>query len=35
MDSEVYWNLFCATGAPVAYLLYRGTEGVSGRNTVE
>ena len=24
MDPEVYWELFCATGDPMAYMLYRG-----------
>lgn len=23
MESNVYWNLFCATGEPMAYVLYR------------
>ena len=26
MDSEVYWELFCATGDPMAYMLYRSQE---------
>ena len=24
MEPEVYWELFCATGDPMAYMLYRG-----------
>lgn len=35
MDPEVYWELFCATGDPMAYMLYRGMEGASDRKTVE
>ena len=35
MEPEVYWELFCATGDPVAYLLYRGMEGTSERSAVE
>ena len=23
MESEVYWELFCATGDPLVYMLYR------------
>ena len=26
MDADVYWELFCATGDPVAYMLYRAEE---------
>ena len=26
MEPEVYWELFCATGDPLAYMLYRGEE---------
>ncbi len=35
MEPEVYWELFCATGDPVAYLLYRGTEDPSEGRVVE
>ena len=35
MEPEVYWELFCATGDPVAYLLYRGTEDLSEGRVVE
>ena len=24
MEPEVYWELFCATGDPMTYMLYRG-----------
>ena len=27
MDPEVYWELFCATGDPMAYMLYRTAAG--------
>ena len=26
MEPEIYWELFCATGDPMAYMLYRGAE---------
>ena len=26
MEPEVYWELFCATGDPMADMLYRSTE---------
>ena len=26
MDSESYWELFCMTGEPLAYMLYRTAE---------
>jgi len=26
MEPELYWELFCATGDPMAYMLYRSTE---------
>ena len=26
MTKEFYWDLFCKTGAPEAYLLYRGAQ---------
>lgn len=26
MEANSYWELFCATGAPVAYMLYRNAE---------
>ena len=26
MEPDCYWELFCATGDPVAYMLYRGAE---------
>jgi len=25
MESNVYWEVFCATGEPMAYMLYRNT----------
>ena len=24
MEPDVYWEVFCATGDPMAYMLYRG-----------
>ena len=24
--SELYWNVFCATGDPLAYVLYRAAQ---------
>ena len=30
MESKTYWELFCATGDPVAYMLYRSAEEKSG-----
>lgn len=26
MDAESYWELFCMTGEPLAYMLYRAAE---------
>lgn len=26
MESELYWKIFCATGDPMAYMLYRTAE---------
>jgi hypothetical protein len=26
-DSEIYWEMFCLTGEPLAYMLYRSAEG--------
>ena len=26
MENGMYWELFCATGNPVAYMLYRSME---------
>ena len=26
MDAEAYWELFCMTGEPLAYMLYRTAE---------
>jgi hypothetical protein len=26
MESEPFWDLFCITGEPLAYLLYRSIE---------
>jgi hypothetical protein len=26
MESEPFWDLFCLTGEPLAYLLYRSME---------
>lgn len=25
-DSEIYWEMFCLTGEPLAYMLYRSAE---------
>ena len=30
MTKEFYWDLFCETGAPEAYLLYRRNEAQDG-----
>lgn len=30
MESEPFWELFCMTGEPLAYMLYRAVEGDSG-----
>lgn len=27
MESEVYWEMFCATGDPLVYMLYRSAGG--------
>ena len=27
MESEVYWEMFCATGDPLVYMLYRSVGG--------
>lgn len=27
MESEPFWELFCMTGEPLAYMLYRSLEG--------
>lgn len=27
MEPEVYWEMFCATGDPLAYMLYRSAGG--------
>jgi hypothetical protein len=27
MEPEVYWEMFCATGDPLLYMLYRSTGG--------
>ena len=32
MDAENCWALFCETGAPEAYLLYRAAEGPENRS---
>ena len=26
-DSEIFWEMFCLTGEPLAYMLYRTAEG--------
>lgn len=26
MEPDIYWELFCATGDPLAYMLYRSEE---------
>lgn len=28
--SEIYWDLFCITGEPLAYMLYCSAEGRTG-----
>ena len=38
MTKEFYWDLFCETGAPEAYLLYKramqtGAAGTEAKNT--
>ena len=38
MTKEFYWDLFCETGAPEAYLLYKralqnGVAGTEAKNT--
>lgn len=30
MESEPFWELFCMTGEPLAYMLYRKLEGGGG-----
>ena len=30
MDAKLYWSLFLETGAPEAYLLYRGAQRKTG-----
>lgn len=30
MRSEPFWELFCMTGEPLAYMLYRRTEAQGG-----
>lgn len=30
MDAKLYWSLFLETGAPEAYLLYRGAQRNNG-----
>lgn len=34
MEPEVYWELFCATGDPLAYMLYRGMEAEETEKTI-
>ena len=31
MESEPFWELFCMTGEPVAYMLYRQLEGTENQ----
>ena len=33
MTKEFYWDLFCETGAPEAYLLYRRNGAANGTET--
>ena len=33
MTKELYWDLFCETGAPEAYLLYRRNGAANGTET--
>ena len=33
MESEVYWDLFCATGNPLIYMLYRSVGEAGGTET--
>lgn len=30
MEPELYWELFCQTGEPLAYMLYRSAEKQAG-----
>lgn len=31
MEAQPFWELFCMTGEPVAYMLYRQLEGTENR----
>lgn len=35
MDSEVYWEMFCATGDPLVYMLYRSAGGTEDMGDCE
>ena len=32
MDAKLFWSVFLETGAPEAYLLYRGAQRKTGSN---
>lgn len=34
MEPEVFWELFCATGDPLAYMLYRSEEEVRNEKPI-
>lgn len=34
MEPEPFWELFCLTGEPLAYMLYRSAEEASGQETL-
>lgn len=34
MEPDIYWELFLATGDPVAYMLYRGMSGEEGETPI-
>lgn len=35
MEPEVYWEMFCATGDPLVYMLYRSAGGTEEPGTFE
>ena len=34
MEPEPFWELFCLTGEPLAYMLYRSAEEAAGQETL-
>ncbi len=34
MEPEPFWELFCLTGEPLAYMLYRSAEEAPGQETL-